>query len=46
MQDPELVRMVVEERISLASMKIQTWTAQSVGDSYSEYTILSPITKY
>ena len=31
MQDPGLVWMVVEKRISLASMKIQTRTAQSAG---------------
>jgi hypothetical protein len=46
MQDPELVWMVVEKIISLASMQIQTQTAQSVGGSYSDYVILSPITKY
>jgi hypothetical protein len=45
MQDPEMVWMVVE-KISLASMKIQTRTIQSVGGSYTDYAILSPITKY
>jgi hypothetical protein len=45
MQDPELVCMVVEKRISLASVKIQTQTAQSVGGSYTYYAILFPITK-
>jgi hypothetical protein len=46
MQNPELVCMVLEKRISLASVEIQTQTAQSLGGSYTYYTILSPITKY
>jgi hypothetical protein len=46
MQNPELVCMVVEKRISLASVKFQTQTAQSVGGCYTYYAILSPITKY
>jgi len=46
MQDAELVWMVMKKIISLASVKIQTQTAQSVGGSYTDYAILSPITKY
>jgi hypothetical protein len=46
MQDTELVWRVVEKRISLASLSIQIQTTQSVGDSYSDYAILSPVTKY
>jgi hypothetical protein len=45
MQDPGLVWMVVEKIISLASVKIQTRTVLSVGGPYTDYAILSPITK-
>jgi len=46
MQDPELLWMFVKKIISLVPVKIQTRTAQSVGGSYADYAILSPITKY
>jgi hypothetical protein len=46
MQDPELVWMVVKKIISLASVKVQTQTAQSVGSSHTVYAILSPKIKY